>query len=377
MANHTPTPRTMPRGLSRRNFLLGSALGGAAAALAGCAPPQATFNPSGKGITDVVVPYATGGGTDSWARFISPYFADVLDGVSRYQIENITGGESVTGTNAYVDSGVNDGRYLLVGSGTTYFNGILDQGNVRYDFTQMVPLVLHGTGAMMYSNAASGIASMEDLLDRGEEATFGGISAAGLDLIPVLAIEVLRGNVTSVFGFEGNGPIRLALARGEIDVGFDTTATYLGQIKSEIEAGEAHPLFCVGIPNDDGGVDRDPAMPDVPTLEEVHRDIYGEDPSGPAYDAYRVFVAAGFFYQKGYWSNAGTSDELVDQYADAVEQLNADEQFLEEAAGALGGYDLMPGRGNGDVFRESLQVSDETLDYTKKFLNEKHGAALD
>lgn len=377
MTHHISGARTPAAGLTRRNLLLGTMLGGAAAALAGCAPPQATFNPSGAGITDVVVPYATGGGTDSWARFMSPYFADVIEGVDRYQVENITGGESVTGTNAYTDSGVNDGRYLLVGSGTTYFNGILDQGNVRYDFTEMVPLVLHGTGAMMYSNAESGISSMEDLLDRGAEATFGGISAAGLDLIPVLAIEVLRGDVTSVFGFEGNGPIRLALARGEIDVAFDTTATYLGQIKSEIDAGEAHPLFSVGIPADDGGVERDPAMPDIPTLEEVYRNIHGEDPSGPAYDAYQTFVAAGFFYQKGFWSNAGTGDDLVDQYAEAVETLNEDEQFLEEAVGALGGYDLLPGRGNGDVFRESLQVSDETLDYTKTFLNEKHGAALD
>lgn len=376
MKHHISTPHTTGQGLSRRNFLVGSALGGAAAALSACAPPQAAFNPSGAGITDVVVPYATGGGTDSWARFIAPYFADVLEDVGRFQIENIIGGESVTGTNAYVDSEVNDGRYLLVGSGTTYFNGILEQDNVRYDFTEMVPLVLHGTGAMMYSNADSGISSMEDLLDRGKEATFGGISAAGLDLIPVLAIEVLRGEVSSVFGFEGNGPIRLALARGEIDVGFDTTSTYLGQIESEIEAGEAHPLFSVGIPGDDGTIERDPAMPDIPTLEEIYRHLYGEDPSGPAYDAYQVFVAAGFFYQKGFWSNPGTSDELVDQYAEAVEALNSDEQFLDEAAGALGGYDLMAGRGNGDVFRESLLISDETLDYTKTFLTEEHGAAL-
>lgn len=377
MTHHGPISSTARRGLSRRNFLFGGALGGAAVALSACAPPQAAFNPSGAGITDVVVPYETGGGTDSWARFVAPYFAEVLEDVERFQIENITGGESVTGTNAYVDSGVDDGRYLLVGSGTTYFNGLLEQSNVRYDFTEMVPLVLHGTGAMMYSNAQSGISSVEDLLDRGKDATFGGISAAGLDLIPVLAIEVLRGEVGSVFGFEGNGPIRLALARGEVDVAFDTTATYLGQIEPEIEDGEAHPLFSVGVPGDDGGVERDPAMPDIPTLEEIYWDLHGEDPSGVAYEAYQAFVAAGFFYQKGFWSNSGTSEELVDQYAEAVESLNADEQFLQEAAGALGGYDLLPGRGNADVFRESLMISDETIEFTKTFLTEEHDAAFD
>lgn len=364
-------------GFNRRRFLMGSALGGAAALLSACAPPQASFNPSGAGITDVVVPYATGGGTDTWARFITPYVADVLEGVDRYQVENITGGESVTGTNAYVDSGVDDGRYLLVSSATTYFNGIFGQNNVRYDFTEMVPLILHGTGAVMYSNDDSGITSMEDLLNRGKDANFGGISAAGLDLIPVLAIKVLGGEIGSVFGFEGNGPIRLALARGEVDVAFDTTSTYLGQISSDVESGDAHPLFSVGIRDDNGEVVRDPAMPEIPTLEEIHRDLHGTDPEGPAYEAYQAFVTSGFYYQKGLWSNAGTSEDLVDLYAEAVEALNADEQFLDEAAGALGGYELMPGRGNGEIFRESLMISDETLAFTRRFLTEEHGAALD
>ncbi|GGE60981.1 twin-arginine translocation signal domain-containing protein [Nesterenkonia cremea] len=367
----------MSHRISRRNFFQLGALGGAAAALSACAPQQAAFNPSGPGIIDTVVPYATGGGTDSWARFIAPYFADVLEDAQRFQIENITGGESVTGTNAYVDSGVNDGSYLLVSSGTTYFNGILEQENVRYDFTGMTPLVLHGTGSVMYSGADSGITSMQELLERGTEATFGGISAAGLDLLPVLAVEVLGGGITSVYGFEGNGPIRLALARGEIDVGFDTTSTYLGQIKPEVDAGEAFPLLSVGVLDDNGEVVRDPAMPEIPTLEEIHRDLHGTGPSGPAYEAYQAFVTSGFYYQKGFWTNAGDDDdELQDLYAEAVETLNSDEQFLEEAAGALGGYELMPGKGNFEAFRDSLNISQETLDFTKTFLTEEHGAAL-
>ena len=33
--------------------------------LVGCAPAQSSYNPSGNGIIDVVVPYGTGGGTDT------------------------------------------------------------------------------------------------------------------------------------------------------------------------------------------------------------------------------------------------------------------------------------------------------------------------
>ncbi|GAA1197023.1 Bug family tripartite tricarboxylate transporter substrate binding protein [Prauserella alba] len=360
--------------LSRRNFLIGGALG-VAAGLAGCAPPQAAFNPSGPGIVDVIVPYAAGGGTDTWGRFVSPYFAELQNDVSRYQIENIAGGGSVTGTNAYVAAGVNNGRHILVSSGTTYLQSMLGQGNVEFDFREMVPLVLHGTGGILYSNAASGIRSMEDLLEAGSNAKIGGISASGLDLVPLLALDVLGASVTGVFGFGGRGPSRLALERGETDIDFQTTSTWLGPLSSMAEAEEIYPLFSVGV-LEGGEVVRDPNMPDVPTLEEIYRDIHGEDPRGLAYEAYQSFVTPAFFYQKGFWSNAGTSDELVDAYAELVGKLNKDEKFLKEAAGALGGYELQPGRGNVEVFRKALNIRPQALSYAKGFLTNEYGAVL-
>ena len=351
-------------------------MGGAVLALPACAPPQAHFAPTGRGIVDVIVPYASGGGADNWARFISPHIAGALDGVDRFQIENVPGGESVTGTNAYVDNGVNDGNQILVSSGTTYFNGILERENVRYDFSQLVPLALNGMGSALCSNRASGIRTVEDLLERGRDATFGGISASGLDLVPILALEVLGGTVTSVFGFEGSGEVRLARERGEIDVDFQSASTYLGQIVPLVEEEEAFPLFTVGMLQD-GEIGRDPAVPDVPTLEEVYRDIHGDDPGGPAYDAYHSFVSAGFFYQRGFWSNPGTSEQVIDAYATAVDSLNADEEFLEQSRSALGGYQLVAGKENQERIRDSLSVDRKSLEFARTFLIEEHGAVLD
>lgn len=345
-------------------------------AVPGCAPPQARFTPTGPGIIDVVVPYASGGGADNWARFVAPYFAEMMDGVDRFQIENVPGGESVTGTNAYVADGTNTGEQILVASGTTYINGLLERENVEFDFSSLVPLVLSGMGSALCANRQSGIRSVEDLLAKGQDATFGGISASGLDLVPVLAIKVLGGSINSVFGFEGSGSVRLARERGEIDLDFQSASTYISHIEPLIQGGEAFPLFTIGM-LDNGKVERDPAIPDVPTLEEVYRDIYGRDPSGPAYDAYHSFVNAGFFYQRAFWSNAGTSDEIVDAYSDAVDSLNSDENFLEESEGALGGYKLMPGKGNSEQVRKALTIDSESLAFVRDFLIREHGAVLD
>lgn len=362
--------------LSRRGILLAGLAASSMLAVPGCAPPQARFSPTGPGIVDVVVPYASGGGADNWARFISPYFAKAIEGIHRFQIENVPGGESVTGTNAYVADGNSSGQQILVASGTTYINGLLDRENVEFDFSSLVPLALSGMGSALCANRKSGIRSVEDLLNKGREATFGGISASGLDLVPVLAIKVLGGSVNSVFGFEGSGEVRLARERGEIDLDFQSASTYISQIEPLIEEGEAVPLFTVGM-LEDGEVGRDPAIPDVPTLEEVYRDIHGRDPSGPAYEAYHSFVNAGFFYQRAFWSNHGTSDEVVDTYALAVEALNSNEEYLEEAKGALGGYKLMPGKGNVEQIRDALTISSENLAYVRNFLIQEHDAVLD
>lgn len=362
--------------VSRRGILLAGLAASTTMAVPGCAPPQARFSPTGPGIVDVVVPYASGGGADNWARFVAPYFAEVMEGVHRFQIENVPGGESVTGTNAYVADETNTGQQILVASGTTYINGLLERENVEFDFSSLVPLALSGMGSALCANRKSGIRTVEDLLTKGHDATFGGISASGLDLVPALAVKVLGGSINSVFGFEGSGEVRLARERGEIDLDFQSASTYISQIEPLVQEEEAFPLFTVGM-IDNGKLARDPAIPDVPTLEEVYRDIYGRDPSGPAYEAYHSFVNAGFFYQRAFWSNAGTSDEVVDAYAAAVESLNGDEDFLGESKGALGGYKLMPGKGNREQIRKALTIDSESLAFVRDFLIREHDAVLD
>src|SRR3954449_7235588 len=119
-----------------RTLLKMGALTTLAGLLVSCAPAQTSYHPSGNGIVDVVVPYGTGGGTDTWARFITPYFASMQEDVNRYQVENIPGGESITGTNAYVETGVETGEQVLVASATTYFQSMLGHPAAEFEFSE-------------------------------------------------------------------------------------------------------------------------------------------------------------------------------------------------------------------------------------------------
>lgn len=360
-----------------RRTLLGTSTLAALAGLTACAPAQTAYQPSGEGIIDVVVPYGTGGGTDTWARFITPYFAELQPGVNRYQIENIPGGESITGTNAYVESDVTNGRQTLVASATTYFQSMLGQSTAEFDFRRMEPLALNGTGAVLWTSKESGIGAVEDLIDNAKQYRYGGLSASGLDLVPLLALEALGSNVRGVFGMEGRGPSRLAVQRGESDLDFQTTATYLSQVKPMVESGDAIPLFAVGSLVG-GEVVRDPNIPDVPTFAEVFEAL-GDHTSHQklAYEAFQAFVVPGFFYQKGLWSNEGTDPEVIQNYDRMVQTLNDDEQFLEETIDALGGYDLVSGFEARDEFRNALDMDEDVLTFTKEILEDKYDAVLD
>lgn len=344
--------------------------------LTACAPEQSQYQPSGPGITDVMIPYATGGGTDTWGRFITQSFAERMDDVDRFQIENVPGGETITGTNAYVNSGVTNGDYLLVASASTYFQDMLDHKAAEFDFSQMVPLAFNGTGAVLWTSEHSQMTSVDDLRNRSEEATYGGMSASGLDLVALLALEALGVPVKGVFGFEGRGPSRLAAQRGEIDLDFQTTSSYLSQLKDGEATGEVVPLFSIGIPVD-GKVERDPNLPEIPTVAELYDAMPDHTENQEfAYKAFNSFVKPGFFYQKGLWSNAGTDQAVVDRYDELVTELNSDEEFLDKADAALGGYELVSGKEAGDDFKQAMVLDPEIKDYIANLLLDKYGTSI-
>jgi len=362
--------------ISRRTlFGLGAFAG--LAGLAACAPAQTAFQPSGPRITDVVIPYSTGGGTDTWARFITPYLAAKQPDIDRYQIENIPGGESITGTNAYVTAGVRNGDQVLVSSATTYFQSMLDQSTAEFDFAKMEPLVLNGTGAVLWTNPDSGVHSVDDLINNPRELRYGGMSASGLDLVALLALEALGTNVRGVFGMEGRGPTRLAVQRGEADLDLQTTSSYLSQVQPLVDKEQAVPLFSIGILEGDEIV-RDPNLPNVPAFSEIFDALENKTRHQElAFESFRAFVVPGFFYQKGLWANEGTDQEVLELYDGIVKELNSSDEFLESAESALGGYELLSGLDARANFRSALEMDEEVLEFTKTLLIEKYDAVLD
>ncbi|WP_104090916.1 tripartite tricarboxylate transporter substrate binding protein [Cryobacterium sp. N19] len=369
------TSRTTPRA---KRTALAAIVSLSILALAACATPSQGASSADVGMPDAIslsVPYAPGGGTDTWARFIAPYLSANMEGAPTVLVENVPGGESITGSNRFVNRGGTDGTSVLVTSGTTYIQALLGQPEVQFDFTKMQPLMLNGTGGVVYVSAETGITGLDDLANHDETLVYGGISATGLDLTMLQALDVLDIDIDATFGFEGRGPARLALERGETTLDYQTTSAYLTQVQPSVDAGTAVPLFSFGV-LEDGEIVRDPALPDLPTLEEAYEILNGEQPSGDAYDAYKAFLVPGYVYQKGIWANEGTPDTVVDAYRAAARAIAADDEFLAVSEDILGGYPLLPGDVAAESLAEAFNIPTTVRQYTLDMLAEDYDVRL-
>lgn len=349
---------------------------------AGCSNPQGLGSGGGEASsemparTELVIPYSEGGGTDTWARFLAPYLEKHVAGNPSFTPKNVPGGESITGSNQFVQSGGKDGSQVLVTSGTTYFQALLGRSEVRFDFTKMRPLILNGTGGVIYTSPSTGIRSAKDLADAKKPLGYGGISATGLDLTMLQAFDVLGIDLDATFGFEGRGPARLAFERGEVNVDYQTTSAYLTQVKPLVDEGKAIPLMSFGILKD-GEIVRDPNVPDLPTVEEVYQQLHGKAPSGAAYEAYRAFLIPGYVYQKGLWANEGTPEKIVQSYWDAVDKISNDEKFASSSEDVLGGYPLYSGKEAEEELRKAFRIDPAVRKYTLDMLKQSYGVTLE
>lgn len=332
---------------------------------------------SGKNI-EWWIPFSEGGGSDVWARFFAPYLSRNLDGNPNVIIRNVPGGGSITGTNEYAARARPNGLQLLGTSGSTQFPYLLGDRRVRYDYADLTPVLVSPTGGVVYIPARFGV---EDASQLGQiadqELVYASQGATSLDLVPMLAFEVLGLNVRHVFGMTGRGDGRLAFERGEATIDYQTSSAYLTNVVPLVEAGTAVPLFSYGVLDADGNIQRDPSFPDIPHFAEAYEMMHGEAPSGVAFEAYKAFFVAGFAAQKIAMLPAGTPPEMVQAYRDAFAAAVADPELIAGAGEILGEYQQATGDEVEALYRIGTTIDPEAREWVRNYLRERHNVTLD
>lgn len=326
---------------------------------------------------ELMIPLAEGGGTDTWARFVAAELTGAVPGAPGLAPTNDDGGEGILGTNHFMSSAEPDGTEVLVSTASTVVPYLLDMPAVQYDFNRLRPILANGTGAVVYARTAAGVDGVEDLVDRERPLVFGGIAATSLDVTTLLAFDLLGADIESTFGFEGRGPVNLALQRGEVDIDYQTTSSYGPAVDPLVQDGTAVPLFSLGQVDGDGTIVRDPNFPDIPTVVETYEELYGEQPDADRLATYRAILALTYTYQKALWVPEETPDEAVDLLRTTAEEMGADPAFQQSAAEVLGGYPIDASADLDERIGEAYQVDDDVRDDVLELLESSYDITID
>ena len=339
-------------------------------------PAAAEVDFSGKTI-EWVIPFSETGGSAKWANFFAPLLSEELPGNPTVVVKFMPGAGSTKGANWFQEQEHEDGTLMFGTSGSTQFPYLLGDPRVRYEYADWIPVMASGTGGVAYLNTEDGAkfdGSANALKDT--DFIYGSQGATRLDLVPLLAWEMLGMSVEPVFGIKGRGDGRLMFERGEATIDYQTSSGYLGGSQAMVDDGKAVQMMTWGALDEDGNIVRDPTFPDIPTFKEVCEATEGCATEGEQWDAWKAFFVAGFPVQKISFLPAGTPDDVTETYVKAFEAVRSRPDFAELAAKQVGKYPMFVGEGAAKATTTGTTVSEDAKTFVQNWLQEAYGVSL-
>lgn len=323
-----------------------------------------------------IIPFGVGGGSDVWARLYAPFLQKYLPGNPIVAVKNMPGGGSIVGGNHFDSRAKPDGLTVFGSSGSTTFPYLLENPKVKYDFAKYKIVFASPVGGIAYINPDLGVKTVKDLKGFGKPLAYASQGATSLDIIPLLAFDMLGLNVKAVFGYKGRGPGRVAFEQGEVNIDYQTTSAYIENVQPLIKLGKAVPLMSWGALDDDGNIVRDPIEPDLPCMPEAYEIVYGKKPKGPAFNAWKAFFLAGFGVQKAMWLPDKTPEDIVQAYRDAATKTIADPEFQQIVEKSLGGYPQLAGEKARKAFDQVLEVPPQDRKWLINWIETKYNVKV-
>jgi tripartite-type tricarboxylate transporter receptor subunit TctC len=304
----------------RVKFLLPVTLAaGVVSLVTGPAPLSADEFYKGKTIR-FVVGLAPGGGYDLSARTIGRHMGKYIPGNPTIIVENMTGAGSLRAANYTYNSAKPDGLFVAIWNSGYVLRQTLGDKAVLFDGRKFGWVGAPTKGTPHCSIMAhTGLKSLKDVLATDREIKMGSTSPGSTyDDTPRILNQTIGTKFKVVSGYEGSGPIYVAMRRKEIDGGCwgwesaRTTARALLDGKGDEKL----------IPFLIHRREPDPEVKDLPLIPEV---IKGED----KLSAYRTWVGS-YEFQRPFSVPPGTPKERLQILRKAFADTMKDSAFIAE-----------------------------------------------
>ena len=219
----------------------------------------------GKTIT-VIAAASAGSAYDLYARLMAQFMGKHIPGNPNFIVQNMPGAGSIIGTNYIYGLAKNDGTVIGAIQPSIYFNQLLKQPEVKFDWAKFTWLGSSDkSDHLLYMRADLPYKSLNDVR-RAKEPPKCGSTGAGTSgtYMPKLLEETLGTKFAIVSGYKGGGEIDLAVERGELQCRALTIQAYHSREPYHTwrRTGFARILMQTG-------QTRDPRIADAPTIYEL------------------------------------------------------------------------------------------------------------
>lgn len=287
-----------------------------------------------------VIMWGAGGGTDNFARAITPIAEKNLG--QNIVLQNKPGASGAVATTVLVNSPA-DGYTLLYGAENPANYRVL--GLSELSFHDLQPILIGVEGAVVICvNPETPYKTMQDLVEAAKadkKIKMGNSGVGGLPYVAGAMMKGIHGIDFNYIQFDGDGPGATALMGGHVAVMPLALSTSVEYIRS----GRLRGLAVLT-------TKRVPQLPDVPAITEI-------------YPEYAQFLPWGPFY--GVFVKKGTPDDVVATLSSAFSKAMDDPRF-EEYVKNSGGFK------NGATGTEAVQFL-EKFESTASWLIYNAGGA--
>lgn len=251
----------------------------------------------------IIVPFSPGGATDITARIVADALADHFD--TPFVVENRTGAAGNIGVEAGVRAEPDGYTFLFATQGTMTVNPHIY--DLPYD-TRSDLMPVSQTFAVDHFVAvlpSLGVTTLQEFIDLAKEnpgeLNYGSAGVGSFLHLTTVMLEQAAGIELNHVPYDGSAAARTDLLAGNIDMVMDSVPSALGQI----ESGNVIPLAITG-------GERNPALPDVPTMQEAGVEGYAISSWG------------------GLMAPAGTDPAIVEKLSEAVQEVYQTEEVQQQ-----------------------------------------------
>ena len=214
----------------------------------------------------IVTGYPAGDVNDLWPRLIAQHMTKYIPGNPSFIIQNMPGASSMIAANYVYNVAKPDGLTLGWIAPTLYFDQLVGRKEVQYDWAKYSFISSPAQSEhQLYMRTDAPYKTIEDVRKAAEPPKCGSGSATGTGFyFPKLLEETVGAKFNIVLGYQGGGPIDLAVEKGEIHCRAMTIESFFAR---EPFHSWRKKNFVRSIAQ--SGRKRDARLPDTPTIHEL------------------------------------------------------------------------------------------------------------